>query len=59
MIQPIRYNIYNKTSTANYSSTSTSKINSFIEILKNSTIIIGHEVFRENVFSKIVNENRK
>lgn len=34
MIQQIQYNTHNISSAANYSSTSTSRIDSFIEILK-------------------------
>lgn len=40
MIQQLQYNTYSETSTANYSSSSTSVSDCFIEILRNSTIII-------------------
>lgn len=45
MIQQLQYNTYSKTSTANYSSSSTSVSDCFIEILRNSTIIIESNEF--------------
>ena len=54
MIQQIQYNTHNISSAANYSSTSTSRIDSFIEILKNSTVIIGREVSQETTVGKVV-----
>lgn len=58
-MQQIQYNTHNVSSAANYNSTSTSMIDSFIEILKNSTIIIGKEDFQENVSSKTVDKKRE
>lgn len=42
VLEQVQYNTFSLTASANYSSTSTSVPCSFIEILKNSTIIIGH-----------------
>ena len=58
MIQQIQYNTHNISSAANYSSTSTSRSDSFIEILKNSTIIIECEVSRKNTVNKVADEAR-
>lgn len=44
MMQQIQYNTYNETASANYSSSTTSIPNSFIEILRSSTIIIDSNV---------------
>lgn len=40
MIQQLQYNAYSETAAANYNSSSTSVSDCFIEILRNSTIII-------------------
>ena len=49
MINQVQYNIFSETANANYSSSSTSSPDSFIEILRNSTIIIeSNELIEES-----------
>lgn len=49
MINQVQYNIFSETANANYSSSSTSSPDSFIEILRNTTIIIEtNEAIKEN-----------
>lgn len=57
MINQVQYNIYSETANANYSSSSTSSPDSFIEILRNSTIIIETNEVIEDIIPVIPAES--